>query len=49
MIAQLRAYLHRRRIERIHAELARLRALRMSTTQQEFALRGLLALLESGL
>lgn len=49
MIARLKRYLRRRRLARIEAELARLRALRMSTTQQEFALRGKLAILQASL
>lgn len=47
MIARLKAYLRRRHIARLEAELARVRALRMSMTQQEFALRGKLAVLEA--
>jgi hypothetical protein len=46
MFERLKAYLRRRRIERIAAELARVRAVRMSMTQQEFALREKLAVLE---
>jgi ABC-type proline/glycine betaine transport system ATPase subunit len=46
MFDRLKTYLRRRRIERLAAELARVRALRMSMTQQEFALRGKMAVLE---
>lgn len=49
MIARLKAYLRRRRLAHLAAELARVRALRMSMMQQEFALRGKLAVLESRL
>lgn len=45
-IDRMEAYLRRRRIDRLAAELARVRALRMSMTQQEFALRGKMAVLE---
>lgn len=47
MIARLKTYLRRRRIERLAAELARVRALRLSMLQQEFALRGKLAVIEA--
>jgi hypothetical protein len=39
MIARLKAYLRQRRIALLAAELARVRALRVSMTRQEFALR----------
>lgn len=47
MIARLKSYLRRRRLARLEAELARVRALRLSMTQQEFALRGKLAVLQA--
>lgn len=46
-IVRLEGYLRQRRIERLGAELARVRALRMAMLQQEFALRGKLAVLEA--
>ncbi|MGZ3184394.1 MAG: hypothetical protein ACXU8N_18310 [Telluria sp.] len=46
MLAKLKTYLRRRRIALLEAELKRVRAVRMSMTQQEFALRGKLAVLE---
>lgn len=49
MYEKLKAYLRRRRIAHVEAEIKRVRALRMSMTQQEFDLRGELAVLEAGL
>ena len=39
MFEKLKTYLRRRRIALLAAELARVRALRVSMTRQEFALR----------
>lgn len=47
MIAAFNRYLRRRRVARLEAEIARVRALRMSMTQQEFALRGKLAVAQA--
>jgi hypothetical protein len=49
MIASFQRYLRRRRLARLEAELARVRAVRMSMTQQEFALRGKLAILQASI
>lgn len=47
MRAALTRYLRRRRVAQLNDELARVRAVRLSMTQQEFALRGKLAVLEA--
>lgn len=47
MIERIRSFFRRRARANLEDELVRLRALRLSLTQQEFVLRGKLAVLEA--